>query len=130
LARTRSLGGSRGWRIEWDTNGPLVGIALMEIRIKRYMHAHVVLWATIIESYMKISAPWTDDTGMARATLAAEGVRKDQNTYIIVLKHGVKYGKWLEIKNQNRFAIVRPTMHTHGTAAVSNLTGMLNRIQV
>jgi hypothetical protein len=102
----------------------------MEIRIRRNMHAHVVLWATIIESYMKIGAPWTDRTGLARFMLAAQGVRENQNRYTIILRHGMKYGKWLEIANQRRYSIVLPTMYTHGHLVVSNFTGMLDRIGV
>lgn len=124
------MAGSRGWRIEWDTSDLSTGIPLMEIRIRRYMHGHVVLWAGIIESYMKIRAPWTDRTGLARFTLAAEGVRENQNRYTIVMRHGMPYGKWLEIANQRRYSIVLPTMYTHGQQVVSNLTGMLDRIQV
>ena len=130
MARRSRSSGSRGWRIEWDTESLERGFGLMDIRIKRFLHAHVVTWSVIIESHMKISAPWTDDTGMARFMLAAEGVRKNQNQYWVLMTHGVPYGKWLEVANQRRYAIILPTMYTHGQQCLAATSDMLDRIDV
>jgi hypothetical protein len=60
---------------------------------------------------MKVEAPWTDRTGNARRTLHG-ALREGANYFIVSLSHGVFYGVFLEKCNEQRFAIVDPTLPT------------------
>jgi hypothetical protein len=65
-----------------------------------------------LEAYAKANAPWTDRTGTARQTLfTATEIAKDMVT--LYLSHGMEYGKFLELCNSGRYAIVMPTLEAH-----------------
>jgi len=91
------------------------------------------VWAVRLENDAKVNAPWRDRTGNARQTLAAYATRVPKSgsvqavfvsdgerllpaTYspgegiALVLRHGMSYGKQLELARQGRFAIVGPTL--------------------
>jgi hypothetical protein len=55
------------------------------------------------------NAPWTDQTGDARAGLDTE-VDNEGTEVVITLSHGVDYGIWLETIQSGRFAIIMPTL--------------------
>ena len=48
--------------------------------------------AKVIEAEMKKNRPWTDQTGMAKATLNTSVSTPNENTVRITLAHGVEYG--------------------------------------
>jgi hypothetical protein len=62
-----------------------------------------------MESRAWNSRPWNDITHKAEEGLYHKIV-DDGNRVRILLGHGVYYGKYLELKNNGRFATVRPTM--------------------
>ena len=63
-----------------------------------------------MEASAKANAPWQDQTGNARAGLHATVGGSRGATTTVYLMHGVHYGKYLELKNGGRFAIVGPTL--------------------
>lgn len=65
-----------------------------------------------LKAYAKANAPWTDRTGNARQTLfSVTDVEKERVT--LYLSHRVDYGKWLELCNAGRYAIVMKTLEAH-----------------
>ncbi len=79
---------------------------------KRQRGAVVVLaknWAGQLERRAKQNAPWTDRTSNARNGLfgstAVEG-----NQVFIRVAHSMEYGVFLELANDGRFAILKPTV--------------------
>lgn len=67
------------------------------------------------KSAMKLKAPWTDQTGNARAGLDVHvdhsGVGAIGFTqHLLTFLHGVDYGIWLEIANNGKFQIIMPTV--------------------
>lgn len=66
--------------------------------------------ASEAEAYMKANAPWTDQTGQARANLKATAEQTAVDEVQIVLTHGVSYGIHLEFGRAGRYAIIGPTM--------------------
>lgn len=84
--------------------------------------------AVKLESQMKRQRPWTDRTGMAKATLRSVVTQPDENTIRITLAHGVTYGKWLELAHEKRFAIVAPTLEAEAPKVVSELAGLMEKI--
>jgi len=65
--------------------------------------------AAEIEAFAKSTATWTDRTGHARQSLQGTAQQNEIAT-ILRLAHGVEYGKWLELANSGKYAIVYPTI--------------------
>lgn len=79
-------------------------------------------WGT---TWMKINAPWTDDTGAARSGLTATPSRMG-STHELLLAYSVNYGIWLEVANSGRFQILGPAMRVIGDKILSDLQYILN----
>lgn len=73
-----------------------------------------LLWyhAAQVEAEAKRNASWTDRTGNARQTLAAFAYAPQPWVAALVLKQHMDYGKWLELANGGRYAIVMRTLET------------------
>src|SRR5690554_5534178 len=61
-----------------------------------------------MEAYAKPNAPWADRTGDARESLFGY-VLSRETTLLLRIAHGQEYGKWLELCNQGKYAILEPT---------------------
>lgn len=73
--------------------------------VAEYMTVKVV-------DYARLNAPWTDRTGNARAALS--GASEFANDVVtLYLYQGMDYGKWLELANSGKYAIVLPTLEAH-----------------
>lgn len=61
---------------------------------------------------MRASAPWEDRTGNARSGLFTVVEKQSLDVTIIWLSHGtsIDYGKWLEISNEGKYAVIMPTV--------------------
>ena len=70
-------------------------------------------FAGVTEAYAKQHAPWTDRTSNARQSLFAVVDDLAGDVLALYLSHGMKYGKWLELANQGRYAIIMPTLEAH-----------------
>ena len=78
----------------------------------RVVSMELLLWSAQIEADMKRNAIWTDRTSNARQTLAVF-IYQDGNRIILVAKQQMFYGKFLELNNQGKYAIVMPTLRTY-----------------
>lgn len=58
-------------------------------------------------AYMKVNAPWTDDTGNARSSLQAKAY-SEKNSHLLVLAHGVFYGIYLETIKSGKYGVIVP----------------------
>lgn len=79
-------------------------------------------WGT---TWMKLNAPWTDNTGAARASLIAVAVSQS-SSHTITVAHGVSYGIWLEVANSGKFQILGPAMRIIGQNVMKSMQGMLD----
>jgi hypothetical protein len=79
-----------------------------------------------VENFMKMNAPWTDQTGNARNGLSARSGREGKTHYIVAF-HQVPYGIYLETRWAGKYAIIVPTIEHFGPKVMSSLTGILNR---
>lgn len=84
--------------------------------------------ASRLESKMKINRPWTDRTGMAKATLRAFVSQPSKDKIRITLAHGVDYGIWLELAHGKNWAIVAPTINQEGPEVIKHFQGLMNRL--
>ena len=51
-----------------------------------------------------------------------------KNEIEIKLAHGVRYGIWLELANEKKYAIVAPTAKLRGPGVIEGLKGIMNSI--
>lgn len=72
-----------------------------------------------VEAYAKANAIWSDRTGQARAGLRAWADHYE-NVVSVTLSHGVDYGYWLEVIQNGRFAIIRPTIEAESRRITYN----------
>ena len=62
------------------------------------------------ESYMRINAPWHDDTGNARAGLFADHDAEPMVVHRLTFYGTMPYTYWLEVRWSGRYAIIGPSM--------------------
>jgi hypothetical protein len=81
-------------------------------RVVQAVDALAMYLAERIQSDMRSSAPWTDRTGNARSGLFSVAERAAGDVVTIWLSHGhtVDYGKWLELANGGKYAVIMPTL--------------------
>ncbi len=72
--------------------------------------------------------PWTDRTGMAKATLNTTVSQPSSSKIRLTLAHGVWYGKYLEYAHGKRFAIVMPTLNKWSDKIMRGMQGLFNSI--
>lgn len=92
-----------GNAIEWITNYANKGAVGMENNFINKI-------CPMLEQYAKAHAPWIDQTGNARRGLHSFYTKRSQYTHVATLSHGVDYGKFLELCNSGRYAVLRPTV--------------------
>ena len=85
--------------------------------------------AVKLESYMKRNRPWTDRTGLAKTRLSAVVTTPNDHTVRITLAHGVSYGKWLELANAKKYAIIKPTIDKQGPGVYDSFNNFLSKLR-
>lgn len=81
------------------------------------------------EAYMKTNAPWTDRTSAARNGLFTLAFHLPFVRHEILFSHAVHYGIWLEIANDERFAILLESIKVTGEDTMRQLQGMFGRLR-
>lgn len=77
-----------------------------------------------IKTYAQNNAPWTDRTGDARKLLDT-AVELDKGEVTLLLGHGVEYGKWLELIQDGRFAIIMDTLEQYAPVVIASTIARL-----
>jgi hypothetical protein len=76
------------------------------------------------EGHAKQYAPWHDRTGNARHSITGS-TGQDATFLIAALAIGVFYGKYLELSNGSKYAIVWPTITARRAAMLETLGGIM-----
>ncbi len=94
----------------------------MNIYIEKWLQAvyqNLKQYEALIEKDMKDNAIWEDQTGNARQSLICRVIRIDDKI-ILVAAYGktregkeLAYGKWLELANGGKYAIILPTLQEY-----------------
>lgn len=113
-------------RMVYDTLTP--GLRKFPPKVDRAISAVVDRGASKGESYMKVNAPWTDRTTLARTTLGAKAFSENPK-YVIVLFGGAPYQIWLEIAMNKKYAIIVPSLLHVGYQTMNDLRGLFRRMQ-
>ncbi len=104
------MANASGFGIVFDTLGPLLFASTEDLEGKVVSTLQDL--AAEIQDYAQSNAPWTDQTGDARAGLTTE-VESGGGEVILSLFHTVEYGQWLETIQSGRFAIIMPTLEEY-----------------
>jgi len=82
--------------------------------------------------YAKSNKPWEDRTGNATGAIGLSGpggaevpVELANEIVTIYLTTGMDYGKWLELANSGKYAIILPTLEAHYNEIVEMIQGAL-----
>lgn len=97
--------------------------------------SELALIAEDMEGFAKAAAPWKDQTGDARAGLTGySGVygTADQGPGVVnhyaAVRHGVDYGKWLEVRFAGRWGIVQRTLEVFTPRIRERIEAALNKV--
>jgi len=82
------------------------------------------------ETYAKSKAKWTDRTGNARSGLSSsyEARLGDTSVFTIDIYHRVPYGIWLEVRFNQKYAIINKTIEKTGKDFIQRANDMLARM--
>ncbi len=114
-------------KMVWKDDGLELNLRNGPKLIKEKTEAVLQRYAPEIENWMKVNAPWTDQTGAARNGLAAR-YYSDPDSTGIILFHQVPYGLWLEVRYSGKYAIIDPALQEWGPRVMAGLTGTLEEI--
>lgn len=117
-----------GLKIDIDTQKLLNSLDDFEQRLRYGLLMYASTEAENLEAEMKAKRPWTDRSGDAKKYLTARASLPSKNEIEIKLAHGVRYGIWLELANEKKYAIVAPTAKLRGPGVIEGLKGIMNSI--
>lgn len=96
--------------IDW-LNGPYWD----EVAYDAFTEAEVQL-----EEAARRNAEWEDRTGDARDGLTAQTLAPRDGNVSLLLFHTVEYGKWLELIQNGRFAVIMKTLEEEAPRIIRN----------
>ena len=118
------------FRLDYKSSTLSKNLDKMSVKIGAVLLMYANTKASELQAKMKTNRPWTDRTGMAKATLSARVSQPDTNTIRITLAHGVEYGIWLELAHEKNYAIVAPTVREEGPRMVSDLGNLMSKLKL
>lgn len=116
-------------RAKFTYNGGNLRRNLNELpeRINRRVGVVVDANAAWGQSWARLNAPWSDDTGAARGGLFAFP-ESNGNTHTITFSHSVHYGIWLEIANSGKYQVILPAVRMTGAHLMNDLRRLLDTL--
>ena len=105
-------------------------IAQHDLKVKRVIAGQFIYAKGEAESFARQNAPWTDQTGNARAGLHAEvNVINQGESFELLVAHTVSYGIWLEVRFSGKYAIIQPTVDYIGALLISRLAQSIAKLE-
>lgn len=117
-------------KFEFKKNTIITNLDKMTQKVGMTMLMYASTKAVELEAKMKVNRPWTDRTGMAKATLNTKVTQPKQNVIRITLAHGVSYGIWLELANEKNYAIIGPTIQQESPRIVEDIGNLFSKMKV
>lgn len=117
------------FKLDYDTSKLSNGVSRMAEKVGAAVLMYASTQAIRIETKMKVDRPWTDRTGMAKATLRARVTQPRTNVVRILLAHGVDYGIWLELAHERNYAIIAPTIARESPNVLNGLNGIVAKLR-
>lgn len=96
------------------------GLAEMHLKTMETLEVYGDRIAKDMESYAKSHIPWTDKDSDAKDKIT--GQSQNLGTKVrCSISHGVDYGIYLEMCNEGKYSILKPTIDAVGPKAVKGL---------
>ena len=109
---------------KFDANNLIKGLAEREIKTRAALGLYADTVAKKMETHAKSNKPWVDRTGRAKQSLNSSW-KWVGDVARVELSHGVYYGIYLELCNEKRYAIIKPTIDTISPQAIRGLNKIL-----
>ena len=108
----------------FDASKLIQGLAEREIKLRASLNLYGDTVAKKMEAYAKSNRRWQDRTGDARKRLKGNS-EPWGNGVRVSISHNVSYGVYLEMCNERRYAILKPTVDKIAPEAVKGLSNLL-----
>lgn len=109
---------------KFDANNLIKGLAEREIKTRAALGLYADTVAKKMETHAKSNKPWVDRTGRAKQSLNSSW-KWVGDVARVELSHGVYYGIYLELCNEKRYAIIKPTIDIISPQAIRGLNKIL-----
>ena len=109
---------------KFDANNLIKGLAEREIKTRAALGLYADTVAKKMEAHAKGNKPWTDRTGRAKQSLNSSW-KWVGDVARVELSHGVYYGIYLELCNEKKYAIIKPTIDIISPQAIRGLNKIL-----
>ena len=96
----------------------------MELKTKSALGLYADSVAKKMETHAKSNKPWVDRTGRAKQSLNSSW-KWVGDVARVELSHGVYYGIYLELCNEKKYAIIKPTIDIISPQAIRGLNKIL-----
>lgn len=109
---------------KFDASNLIKGIAEREIKTRAALGLYADTVAKKMEAHAKSNKPWVDRTGRAKQSLNSSW-KWVGDVARVELSHGVYYGIYLELCNEKKYAIIKPTIDIISPQAIRGLNKIL-----
>ena len=109
---------------KFDASNLIKGLAEREIKTRAALGLYADTVAKKMETHAKSNKPWVDRTGRAKQSLNSSW-KWVGDVARVELSHGVYYGIYLELRNEKRYAIIKPTIDIISPQAIRGLNKIL-----
>lgn len=118
------------FQLDYNSSALKKNLDKMSVKLGALILTYASTKASKIEATMKQKRPWTDRTGLAKATLRARVSQPSKNIVRITLSHGVDYGIWLELAHGKNYAIIAPTVREEGPRVIEELNDIMSKLKL
>ena len=109
---------------KFDANNLIKGLAEREIKTRAALGLYADTVAKKMETHAKSNKPWVDRTGRAKQSLNSSW-KWVGDVARVELSHGVYHGIYLELCNEKKYAIIKPTIDMISPQAIRGLNKIL-----
>jgi hypothetical protein len=103
--------------LTWTSDTLKINLAKADGMATAYLSRTTAYYSLQSETYAKTRAKWTDRTSNARSGLSADyriSAGSGGASFEIDVYHRVKYGIWLEVRYNGKYAIINRTVAYEG----------------
>ena len=109
---------------KFDANNLIKGLAEREIKTRAALGLYADTVAKKMETHAESNKPWVDRTGRAKQSLNSSW-KWVGDVARVELSHGVHYGIYLELCNEKKYSIIKPTIDIISPQAIRGLNKIL-----
>lgn len=100
-----------------------------DTKVKRVITGEFMYHSNLATSHAKINAPWTDQTGNARAGLhSGVSIGLSQEFWELYVAHTVFYGIYLETRWSGKYEIISPTILFIGKMIINRMASAFDKM--